>query len=36
MRNVYYYIHYKNLLHVSTPPGYLQGEQFLYTMAAPI
>jgi hypothetical protein len=34
MHNVYYYIRYKNLLHVSTPPGHLQGEQFLYTMAA--
>jgi hypothetical protein len=34
MPNVYYYIHYKNLLPVSTPPGHLQGEQFLYTTAA--
>jgi hypothetical protein len=29
MNNVYYYIHYKNFLHVSTPPGHLQGEQSL-------
>jgi hypothetical protein len=34
MHNVYCYIHYKYLLHVSTPPDHLQGEQFLYTMAA--
>jgi hypothetical protein len=33
MQNVYYHVHYKNLLHVSTPPGHLQEEQFLYTMA---
>jgi hypothetical protein len=32
--NVYCYIQYRNLLHVSTPPGHLQGEEFLYTMAA--
>jgi hypothetical protein len=34
MHSVCYHIHYKNLLHVSTPPRHLQGEQFLYTMAA--
>jgi hypothetical protein len=34
--SVYYYIHYKNLLHVSTPPGHLQEEQCLYTMDARI
>jgi hypothetical protein len=28
------YIYYKNLLHFSTPPGQLQGEHFLYAMAA--
>jgi hypothetical protein len=28
------YIHYKNLLHVSTLLGHLQGEHFHYTRAA--
>jgi hypothetical protein len=32
MHNVY--IHYKNLLHVSTLLGHLQGEQFHYTRTA--
>jgi hypothetical protein len=29
-----YYLHYKNLVHVSTLLGHLQGEQFRYTGVA--